>query len=550
MIMNIPRNLPQLFLLAAALLSFPAVMRAQFTFVTNGGAITITGYNGSPVGLDVPGSTNGFAVVGIGDSAFKNMTTLTGVTLPDSVTSVGNSAFQACSGLTNVTLGGGLLSIGNNAFQYDFKLADVSIPDGVTSIGSMAFFNCSGMTNISIGSGVTNIGAMAFIACYGLEAINVNPANSAYGSLAGVLFDKNQTTLLQYPGGKPGNYTLPNSATNIGDSAFASCSQLTSVATGDFVVNIGTSAFAGSDSLTNILLGANVTGIGGGAFDSDFHLTAITVASNNPAYGSEAGVLFNKSRTTLLQYPGGKLGDYTPPASVVSIGDNAFAGCINLTNVSIGDNVTNIGGGVFYECVNLTNVTIGAGLASIGYDGFDQCYGLLAINVAPENQAFSSVAGLLYDKDQTRLIRCPGGIAGSCTIPGSVTSIENYAFLNDYQVDAVYFEGNAPSSGSLAFDDSLTVYYLPGTSGWTSSFGGMPAVLWNPQAQVSGAGANPFGFFITGGSNLTLVIEACTNFANPVWQPVATNTLPGGSAYFADPQWTNYPCRFYRFRSQ
>ena len=446
MIMNIPRNLPQLFRLAAALLSFPAVMRAQFTFVTNGGAITITGYNGSPVGLDVPGSTNGFAVVGIGDSAFKNMPTLTGVTLPDSVTSVGNSAFQACSGLTNVTLGGGLLSIGNNAFQYDFKLADVSIPDGVTSIGSMAFFNCSGMTNISIGSGVTNIGAMAFIACYGLEAINVNPANFAYGSLAGVMFDKNQTTLLQYPGGKPG--------------------------------------------------------------------------------------------------------DYTPPASVVSIGDNAFAGCINLTNVSIGDNVTNIGGGVFYECVNLTNVTIGAGLASIGYDGFDQCYGLLAINVAPENQAFSSVAGLLYDKDQTRLIRCPGGIAGSCTIPGSVTSIENYAFLNDYQVDAVYFEGNAPSSGSLAFDDSLTVYYLPGTSGWTSSFGGMPAVLWNPQAQVSGAGANPFGFFITGGSNLTLVIEACTNFANPVWQPVATNTLPGGSAYFADPQWTNYPCRFYRFRSQ
>ncbi len=178
--------------------------------------------------------------------------------------------------------------------------------------------------------------------------------------------------------------------------------------------------------------------------------------------------------------------------------------------------------------------------------------------MATNNPAYSSVAGILFDKNQTTLIRCPGGIAGSCTIPSSVTSIGNFAFLNDYRVNTVYFEGNAPSLGSSVFDDSLTIYFLPGTTGWTSPFGWMPAVLWNPQAQTIdpsfGVRTNQFGFNITGSSNLVIVVESCTNFVNPVWSPVSTNTLntfigTNGTSYFSDPQWTNYPSRFYRLRS-
>jgi hypothetical protein len=77
-------------------------------------------------------------------------------------------------------------------------------------------------------------------------------------------------------------------------------------------------------------------------------------------------------------------------------------------------------------------------------------------------------------------------------------------------------------------------------------------VLWNPQAQNdTGFGVlnNLFGFNITGSSNLVIVVEACVNPVNPVWQPVQTNTLAGGTSYFSDSQWTNYPGRFYRFRS-
>ena len=99
-------------------------------------------------------------------------------------------------------------------------------------------------------------------------------------------------------------------------------------------------------------------------------------------------------------------------------------------------------------------------------------------------------------------------------------------------------------------DDEATVYYIPSTTGWGVTFGGRPAYVWNPQVQTGGPGFGVgrigFGFGITGSSNLVVVVEVCTNLANPGWTPMATNTLLGGSSYFHDPQWTNYPGRFYR----
>ena len=139
------------------------------------------------------------------------------------------------------------------------------------------------------------------------------------------------------------------------------------------------------------------------------------------------------------------------------------------------------------------------------------------------------------------------------TIGDSVTSIGNAAFKHCASLTGVYFKGNPCSLGArvFEFDYNATVYYLRGTTGWTTlgTFGGLPIVLWNPQAQNLGVQANEFGFNITGTSDLVIVVEACTDLANPDWSPVGTNTLTGGSSYFSDPQWTNYPARFYRFRS-
>jgi hypothetical protein len=144
------------------------------------------------------------------------------------------------------------------------------------------------------------------------------------------------------------------------------------------------------------------------------------------------------------------------------------------------------------------------------------------------------------------------------TFPGSITNLSNGAFAYCSSLTGVYFEGNAPGLGGAdVFFQTINaiVYYLPGTTGWSSRLSGQPTVLWNPQAQIDasfGVQNNQFGFNIAGSSNLIVVVQACTNLANPVWSPVSTNTLntfvgTNGTSYFNDPQWTNYPSRFYRF---
>jgi hypothetical protein len=161
-----------------------------------------------------------------------------------------------------------------------------------------------------------------------------------------------------------------------------------------------------------------------------------------------------------------------------------------------------------------------------------------------------------------------GALVTSVTIPRSVTSIGSGAFANNngwlfgdpsLGLNGVYFQGNAPSIAPTAFSsDIATVYYLPGTTGWDvfSTTTGVPTALWllpNPMILSFepdfGMQTNCFHFTISWATNIPIVVEACTDIANPVWSPVATNTLTAGSSYFSDPQWTNYPGRFYRLRS-
>ena len=288
------------------------------------------------------------------------------------------------------------------------------------------------------------------------------------------------------------------------------------------ITNIGYEAFFSCTSLANITIPHSVTNIGSYAFAYCTSLTAITVDTNNPVYTNVAGVLFDQSQTTLIQCPGGKAGNYTVPNSATSIGGGAFWGCTSLTNITIPNSITNIGGLAFSSCTSLTNIKIPNSLATIASGALEDCTSLTSI-----------------------------------TIPKSVTSIGTDAFSGCAKLTGVYFNGNAPSGGSdssvFRGDNNATVYYLPGTTGWGTTFGGLPTKLWNPQIQANsatfGVRTNRFGFTITGTSGLVIVVEACPNLTNPVWQPIRTNTLTGGSSYFSDPQWTNYPSRFYRLRS-
>ena len=268
---------------------------------------------------------------------------------------------------------------------------------------------------------------------------------------------------------------------------------------------------------------------------------------------------------------------------VTCIGDGVFSafwdGC-SVTSVTIPDSVTNIGNYVFEEAIDLTNLVIGAGVASLGSDAFRWTYGLQAITVNSTNASYSSSGGVLFNKSQTTLIQYPTGNPApnytipngvtnigdwafwlsfnltNVTIPPSVISIGNQAFASGSVLNSVCFTGNSPSVTndlSVFADDNNVVYYLPTTTGWGSLFDGRPTVKWLPQIQSNSAGfgaqPNQFGFNLNWASGQTVVVEACADLSNPVWQPVSTNILTGGASYFSDPQWTNYPSRYYRLRS-
>jgi len=151
---------------------------------------------------------------------------------------------------------------------------------------------------------------------------------------------------------------------------------------------------------------------------------------------------------------------------------------------------------------------------------------------------------------------------GSCnlasvTIPGKVVSIGSYAFGSCSNLATAYFQGNAPAGDcTIFYGESPTIYYVPGMAGWSNAFACQLTAQWtlpypvilNPSANW-GTISNQFSLVISWATNAMVVVDACSDLANPVWIALATNVPSAGMIYFSDPQWTNYPSRYYRLRS-
>ena len=221
---------------------------------------------------------------------FSYCISLTSIIIPDSVTQIDNFAFDGCTALTTVTIPDSVTHIGCDAFYdtpwinnqpdgivYASKVAymykgeipedtAIVIEDGTKIISDALFPYCYKLTSVTIPDSVTSIGDGAFSNCFGLTAINVSSLNTAYSSVDGVLFDKEITELLSYPGGKSGAYTIPNSVTSIHDYAFEGCTGLTSVAIPDSATDIGMYAFCGCPVLTSVTIPDSVKSIEYGAF--------------------------------------------------------------------------------------------------------------------------------------------------------------------------------------------------------------------------------------------------------------------------------------------
>jgi hypothetical protein len=478
------------------LLALPAEVPAQYTYTTNNSMITIIGYTGSAFAIEIPSMINGLPVTSIGSIA-SHSTSLAVVLIPNSITNIGDYAFYGCLRLTTITVDaanpvyssldgvlfnktkttlirfpGGkpnsytipntVTSIVGQAFSRCDLLTSVTIPSSVTTLGVAAFSGCLSLPNVTIPSSLTNIGDHAFFDCLGLTTITADAANPVYSSLDGVLFNKTKTTLIQFPGGKVGSYTIPTSVTNIWDSAFKFCKSLTSVTIPNSVTSIDQWAFSDCTSLISVTMGDSVNSLGLGSFSGCLNLTNINIPDSVTSIGGEA-FAFCANLTSI-----------TIPNSVTSIGEMTFQYCSNLASITIGNKVTSIGAGAFYDCTRLTSVVIPDSVTNIEDRVFVSCSKLTNIMIG--NRVVN--IGYMAFSDCTSLT--------NVNIPNSVTSLGDNAFHGCFRLTGVYFQGNAPSIGSDVFsdDNNAIVYYMPGTTGWATTFGGRPSVLINPSLEI------------------------------------------------------------------
>ena len=357
-------------------------------------------------------------VQAIGDCAFSRCTLMTSVMIPDSVTSIGEYAFSGCSGLTSVT-----------------------IPKGVTRIENSAFRDCASLTSVTIPRSVTSIGAYVFSG--GNIYLNVDPDNSAYCSIDGALYSKDRTVLECAGKITGGRFIIPTQVTCIGDGAFMSCRNLTSVTIPDSVTSICRGAFSGCSNLASVTIPDSVTYLDAAVFVNCTALQSVKIPDGVDFIQPDT---FNNCTA---------LTSVTIPDSVTFIGQYAFSGCSGLTSVKIPNGVFGIREHAFHGCTSLTSVTIPSGLASINEWTFSNCVRLAKV-----------------------------------TIPKSVTSIGVDAFSNCDSLTDVYYAGTAADWAKISIsegNEDLTSAALrcapaslsaPSVTGGNDSQG-RPTLKWN-----------------------------------------------------------------------
>ena len=252
---------------------------------------------------------------------------ISSVQVADGITAIPEDAFWGCETLVDVTLPQTVRTIGKRAFDRCVNLARINIPEGVISIGDCAFLMCRSLTRLTIPDSVTTIEGNPFR--YMSAEIQVSPENPTISVIDGVVFNKDGTRLIACPCNKAGAYEIPDGVLEIGIHAFENC-----------------------NDLTDVTIPASVASIVGNPFD--YAQLELKLAPENPEFSLIDGVLFDKTGTKLLVYPCGRPGDtYEVPEGTTEIGAFAFAGCQQLSKVTIPESVTTIASNSFWNCENL-----------------------------------------------------------------------------------------------------------------------------------------------------------------------------------------------------
>ena len=375
-------------------------------------------------------------IIYIGDIAYMAVSTgITSCTFKESTSCIAGSAFENCKKITgSLVIPDSAKSLGERAFYKCSGITSVNIGDGVEYFGHSVFMDCNKVTSIHIGKSLKEI-SVNDISSFNpynrsLTTITVDANNTVYDSRnnCNAIIETSTNTLIF--GCK--NTIIPNDITSIGDDAFFTCYDLTSVTIPNSVTSIGDSAFNGCGRLTNVTIGSGVTSIGNYAFDA-CGFTSIVIPSSVTSIG--IGVFYYCDKLTSIEIPDG----------VTSIGNSAFRGCTGLTSCTIGSGVTSIDQNAFYQCSGLTSIIIPNGVTGIGEYAFYGCSGLTSCTIG---SGVTSIGKGAFDG-------CSG--LTSIDIPSGVTSIGNWAFQNCRNLTNIVSNATtAPTIQSSTFRDVKT----------------------------------------------------------------------------------------------
>ena len=437
-----------------------------------------------------------------GENVTYSLNTSTGVLTISGTGEMTDSPFSQNSNIKSVIIENGVTSIATSAFSGCTSLTSVTIPNSVTSIGDNAFSECTSLTDITIPDSVMNIGDGAFLVCISLKSIEVSDNNKNYASVDGVLFNKDASELITYPAGKPNDtYEIPISVKSICYSAFLLCTSLTDVIIANGVTSIGHEAFSYCTSLTSVTIPDSVTSIGHYAFsdceslkdiyytgtqdewnnitigDGNINLTNATIhynfetePSNKQTGSCGDNVTYSlDTETGVLTISGtGKMKDYSGEDSpfyqnsniksviiengVTSIGNLAFSSCNSLIEVSLPSSIISLGVSAFSGCENLMSISIPANVADIQSIAFAGCKKLTSIEVDSNNENYSSINGVLFDKNITELVCYPAGKNdASYTVPNTVKSFAYGSFYDCENLTSVIIPNGVTSIGGASF---------------------------------------------------------------------------------------------------
>ena len=418
----------------------------------------------------------------IGWEDFANCSSLKSVRLPAGLTSVTGRAFSGCYYLEEIevdmanseykSVNGILYSKNGETLIYcpSGKESDPKLLEGVGQIDSGAFSGCDSLQSIQIPAGV-ELDVTGLEYCENLMEIHVDPDHAELKSEDGILYTKDGTTLKYCPAGKTDNIHFLPGVQTIGYDAFYGCNKISSIELPDSVTTIESSAFSHCRNLKSVKIPAGTENIMGDAFASCDNLQDIHVDAGNPVYASEDGILYDREKTTLICYPGGKANDMRLLESVTEIGKVAFAGCTNLREAELPSGITVINRGAFSDCTNLKSIKLPLGLTSIRSGAFAGCSSLTSIEIPEgvtelEGETFNSCENLT-----------------SITIPVSMESIQMDIFsYYNRSISDIYYAGSKEQWEKIDFfaDLGLPVRYEKVTIHYQNSQEPEPAPVPDP----------------------------------------------------------------------